>query len=714
MSALRVLTLLLLLLVPTMSWAIDTSFCDDDGITEVPSFASGRDATQCLLVDPGNGDAIVKFQFEDFHETTQGTDCSGSSVLLQYSGAAGNVAKSKIIYDTVMDNYLSANCKNKDVNRTGNADMKGAYEYLYFKNSKIINSVHCDEGTSVTGPGGIFNCTSNSGIHVDTFQLRGNPVNGGWAVFQGDGGTTCVFGNGHHIALFQASSPSGPVGSFLFQGCMLGNVQSMGAATTWIDDCIERGEPNHDLCNSGSFDVGGNSPQEVWYVDVWGNAKSPLQHNDGNPGKVIVVNTGCGVSGCNGTIGYGDTGYPHPVHNGSTTRSPTCPNGQIATTPPTYCYTSMENAIAGGHTMPPFAKLSCEGWATPPVECTEGPPPVGNDLSVDVTFTSPINVGSAPSLTATIAGNDGTTTITWDCDGDTFCDDGTADNTSPYTSQNCPVINTPGTYTMKACAVDSDDTATDTGSLVVTTVCGDNNTDTGETCDGTDVNGLDCTAPQFGDFTGGTLGCESDCSAYNFDLCTGGSGITCGDDVCVGPVENGSNCFADCAQSSYAFVSEGAEGWDYHIQPVFPGAILDRAVPVNQHSNLVAEPITEAISAYRFIFDSDEDSEFSLIQNSPLYSMCGDSGTTIDSALPCTPPLPRGTHTVAITPCNQNFSGVFDEQPFDDTRCTGGGGTLGPTETLTFTVIYKQTSQFFEDLNNRGVAYALLHWTRRR
>ncbi len=73
-------------------------------------------------------------------------------------------------------------------------------------------------------------------------------------------------------------------------------------------------------------------------------------------------------------------------------------------------------------------------------------------------------------------------------------------------------------------------------------VCGNNNIEPGETCDGTDWGGItDCT--NFDDFTGGTLSCNSAGTAnectFNTSLCEGGNGPgVCGDDV----INTGETC----------------------------------------------------------------------------------------------------------------------------------------------------------------------------
>ncbi|MBU1219457.1 hypothetical protein KKF34_18615 [Myxococcota bacterium] len=56
-------------------------------------------------------------------------------------------------------------------------------------------------------------------------------------------------------------------------------------------------------------------------------------------------------------------------------------------------------------------------------------------------------------------------------------------------------------------------------SACIAPVCGDGNVEGNEQCDGTDMGGLDCTTVG-GSYTGGTLGCDADCT-YDYSACTG-------------------------------------------------------------------------------------------------------------------------------------------------------------------------------------------------
>jgi cysteine-rich repeat protein len=56
-------------------------------------------------------------------------------------------------------------------------------------------------------------------------------------------------------------------------------------------------------------------------------------------------------------------------------------------------------------------------------------------------------------------------------------------------------------------------------------VCGNSITEPGEACDGTDLNGYDCTTVAAG-FASGALSCKADCSAYETSGCVAGNTIT--------------------------------------------------------------------------------------------------------------------------------------------------------------------------------------------
>jgi hypothetical protein len=83
-------------------------------------------------------------------------------------------------------------------------------------------------------------------------------------------------------------------------------------------------------------------------------------------------------------------------------------------------------------------------------------------------------------------------------------------------------------------------------------VCGDGVRAGNEQCDGADLGGNDCASA--GGCTGGTLGCNVDCT-FNFDACTGCP--SCDDDGVCEPFEDCNNCPNDCRTGSGAVCGNG-------------------------------------------------------------------------------------------------------------------------------------------------------------
>lgn len=394
------LLLMLPFFLPAAAQAIDLALCNDDGVTEVPPFADGRDGNNCLMIDPGNGDPAVPFQYEFFHGP--GDPDTASAGLwwstkdpegLGYGFRADEYGKCRtkdngdyctyLMWDVKVDGYLSPLMKNEDIWRPTD----GAKEYLYVKDSHIANGWKCKGGTW-SGPNGI-GCTSeeNSSAHTDGIQMRGQPVNGGWVIFQDS-----IVANANLILfLIQVQAQYGSNGSFLFQGLKLGQTnEPLGEAEHWIDDCLARGvEP--DICTGNRLQMGYHA-DELWVIDVSGTAMFSLVNNIN---KLVQVNTGCGVTGCNGEIGY-NNGYPHPLKKNSPAGPGDCPNGltvpvNTGTNGATFCYTSIENALNDQvtatsnpgdcpapycpHKAPPFIQLSPTGWENPPSVSGKRRPP---------------------------------------------------------------------------------------------------------------------------------------------------------------------------------------------------------------------------------------------------------------------------------------------------------------------------------------------------
>lgn len=367
---------------------IAPSLCKDDGVTEIPPFAVGRDANSCLLIDPGNGDSPIPFQYEFFH--LNGTAGGEKSLLLSFSEFGECRTKdqgeycSQIIWDTRIDNYLHPDRKNQDGWEIGGR----ARQYLLVKDSFVGNTWRC-RGGGWSGPHGI-GCSAGeaSSKHTDALQIKNQPVAGGWVVFQ-----DTFVGNGEFTMIVQQSPEFPPAGSYVFQGFRVGRLQdAFGSAATWISDCKAR-TPNDPASCEGGGRVHFDYPApEIWLIDVSGNAKFTV---GGPTQKLVIVNSGCGTSGCTGKIEFFN-GWPHPLRESNGPGS--CPNGLILQNPnfggyamAAFCYTSLEEALNDvattsaqqgdcpapycPHEPPPFIRLSPSGWKNPPGASAPGPPP---------------------------------------------------------------------------------------------------------------------------------------------------------------------------------------------------------------------------------------------------------------------------------------------------------------------------------------------------
>ncbi len=363
-------------LAPGSARAIDAGLCNNDGVTEVPSFAEGRDANQCLLIDPGNGDPDVLFQYDHLHKTGDQTSISGFNANCPTEDS--NIGCTYMIWDTVLDNYNRQAMANEDVWKTSIRA-----EYLYIKDTKFINGWKC-EGNAWSGPNGIGCSSQESSAHSDGIQMRRNPVDGGWVVFQDS-----VLSNAFNATCRFTDPPLfGAAGSFMFQGFQLGQFTTpLGESTNYVQECKARGGSD-DICETNAciISYGGDAgANQMWFIDVWGS--TPVQLST-DVRKTVLVNTGCGRNGCNGTIEYVN-GWPWPMD--AAERGPgTCPNGLVKQSPTkagsasaaTFCYTSVERALNDSatstsnqgdcpapycpHKPPPFIHLSATGWESPP------------------------------------------------------------------------------------------------------------------------------------------------------------------------------------------------------------------------------------------------------------------------------------------------------------------------------------------------------------
>jgi 3-phytase len=483
--------------------AIDTALCADDGVTEIPWFATRDDVTQCLMIDPGNGDPPIPMQYEFFHEVGVQRNCDKSNTfptttiidtaLNDYGNCPtqdGGEYCSMLLWNTTFDGYIDPGCKNEDIIER---NAKPALEYFYFKDSVVANGWPCKGSfNGWVGPESWLRCgvREDTESHSDGIQLRKLPANDGWWIMQ-----DTIFVNGYnlHLLMQETKSGFGRLGSVLWQGVFNGRIPSIGLAEDWVADCLARGDGLYDdqeKCVRGKSRID-NSPREVWFIDVAGQSYIGLKGS--RIEKVVVINTGCDKTGCDGTIGYHD-GFPWPLAGSGTSDTPgNCPNGYIGNectsgSTPCYCYTSIEKMQADTtcsdcpHKSPPFIHLSDAGWENPPncgngvtegsEECDDGNTDSGDgcssDCKTECTLDSQCDDGNVCTLNTcnTVtnlcnppAGTNEGQACTDDgqfCTGTETCQSGRcASSGNPCTSPSFPVCNE-DSNTCIACSQNSD------------------------------------------------------------------------------------------------------------------------------------------------------------------------------------------------------------------------------------------------------------------
>ena len=146
---------LLLLIGPGTALALDTSLCSKDGVTEVPPFAEGYDKDGCLVVNSGNGDPPVRFQFRKFHGPSPGFSQGVTVRTTKYPGRGYDMAnveygrcKSKnnsppeactmVLWDIDIDGYSDPKSQGQDLLK-----ISEPYKYVLIKDVKLRNQIKC-------------------------------------------------------------------------------------------------------------------------------------------------------------------------------------------------------------------------------------------------------------------------------------------------------------------------------------------------------------------------------------------------------------------------------------------------------------------------------------------------------------------------------------------------------------------------------------------
>jgi hypothetical protein len=197
---------------------------------------------------------------------------------------------------------------------------------------------------------------------------------------------------------------------------------------------------------------------------------------------------------------------------------------------------------------------TCDGWDTS--QCTGGAT-CGDDTVEGLELCDGSDLDGNDCTTIGLGFTGGTlacngTCDGWDtsqCSGGATCGDDTVEGNelcdgSDLDGNDCTTIG--GGYDGGTLACNDTCDGWDTSQCTGGPTCGDDTVEGNELCDGSDLDGNDCTTIGLG-FTGGTLACNDTCDGWDTAQCTGGS-ATCGDntvegnELCDGSDLDGNDC----------------------------------------------------------------------------------------------------------------------------------------------------------------------------
>lgn len=297
-----------------------------------PSWSAGRNSSGRLTVNAGPLGTIA-FGSEVVGAAPREAECSGPTPC------------DRVAYDFSRDGYegrpmgsclVRGECRYEDVDLAHPVWKDGAYRNVLIKNWNIKNA---------------FKTTGSP--HVDVTQTLDSVGWGGWFVMQ----DSTLQNSDDGIVQWQFGYSAGAYPDYngrrvTEQGGILIQNVTLNQDSAFNADCLarERNGGYSDGCGTGNF-LGTYSPSAVlWVVNYkTGNWKITLQQTWQ---KVIVVG-----SNPNFLFRTNDS-YRFSVVEACSAPHPCLGGGQIFGP-----YASLEEAIADGHAEPPFARLSCSGWA---------------------------------------------------------------------------------------------------------------------------------------------------------------------------------------------------------------------------------------------------------------------------------------------------------------------------------------------------------------
>ncbi|MGM0595889.1 MAG: hypothetical protein ACQES9_02525 [Myxococcota bacterium] len=206
-------------------------------------------------------------------------------------------------------------------------------------------------------------------------------------------------------------------------------------------------------------------------------------------------------------------------------------------------------------------------------------------------------------------------------------------------------------------ACDDDDDSNNTTNNINNAECGNGIVEADEVCDGTALDGEDCTT--IGDYTGGELACAADCSAFDESGCTAstnnaecGNGIVEAGEVCDGTALDGEDCTTigdytggelDCTDDCSAFDESGCTSDATPTPDGFVGSSCADAADcteVEAVANLTAECVQQIAT-------------FTL-QDGYCSSTCdptADPDPCVDADGECVDVMDMGTYQYCLQPC---------------------------------------------------------------
>lgn len=309
----------------------------------VPLWALGRNGSGDLQVNGGPTLGTVTFASEYVNSSPSDTETGGCTPV------------DRVAYDWTYDGYLGAGwgvcitpgaCPDNDrQDLTHPTWHDTANRHVLIKNWDVRNAYK----TTVTGD-----------PHVDVTQILNAPGWNGWFVMQ----DSTLMNSDDGIVQWQFGAGAGNLsGCGSFEGQAVANFGGVVVQNLVLDqqaeftqDCLDRGVDTAGCSGEGNF-LGSWEAGTGWLINYQTNGWTITLQQAWD--KVVVVGSTPDLALRSDGIGYN-------FSTASACTGSPCMLSNNVWGP----YANIEAAIAAGHTEPPFVRLSCSGWETPPPHCS--------------------------------------------------------------------------------------------------------------------------------------------------------------------------------------------------------------------------------------------------------------------------------------------------------------------------------------------------------